>query len=345
MPGARGRREEQAHRLGLKQLEPDPWTLFTEKYKPGDKIGGKVRSITDYGVFIGIEEGVDGMVHKSDISWTAKVNNPTRPLPEGRRRRGHHPQHQPRREEGLLGVKQLWDDPWPTIFNELPPGKLVKAKVVSASSTTASSCSVRDGVEGLIPQNELVLVEGRDGRGGRSQDRRRGRGGDRQHRHAGAAPHARRCAWARRQPTAASDGERQGARRAQSKAPKKARRPRRRPAARSGSSSSRSSARSSVRCTPRRQGDDEDDDEYEDALSVELTRRRRSRRGRRLFRFSGVSSRRMSSEASLGALADGVHPRSEGPGTCIFCDLAAAPPGRSARTARARRRSRTRSSA
>src|SRR5205085_906621 len=63
--------------LGLKQLEPDPWTLFTEKYSPGDKIGGKVRSITDYCVFIGIEEGVDGMVHKSDLSWTAKVNNPS----------------------------------------------------------------------------------------------------------------------------------------------------------------------------------------------------------------------------------------------------------------------------
>ncbi|POA58570.1 30S ribosomal protein S1, partial [Pseudomonas sp. GW460-R15] len=63
--------------LGLKQLEPDPWTIFTEKYHPGDKIAGKVRSLTDYGVFVGIEEGVDGMVHKSDLSWTAKVNNPS----------------------------------------------------------------------------------------------------------------------------------------------------------------------------------------------------------------------------------------------------------------------------
>ncbi|HEU4409212.1 MAG TPA: 30S ribosomal protein S1, partial [Polyangiaceae bacterium] len=62
--------------LGLKQLEPDPWTLFTEKYQPGDKISGKVRSLTDYGVFVGIEEGVDGMVHKSDLSWTIKVQNP-----------------------------------------------------------------------------------------------------------------------------------------------------------------------------------------------------------------------------------------------------------------------------
>src|SRR5512145_2506088 len=63
--------------LGLKQLEPDPWSLFTDKYHPGDKIAGKVRSLTDYGVFVGIEDGVDGMVHKSDLSWTVRVNNPS----------------------------------------------------------------------------------------------------------------------------------------------------------------------------------------------------------------------------------------------------------------------------
>src|ERR1044071_9102260 len=63
--------------LGQKELEPDQWTLFTEKYSPGDKIAGKVRSITDYGVFIGIEEGVDGMVHRSDLSWSVRVNNPS----------------------------------------------------------------------------------------------------------------------------------------------------------------------------------------------------------------------------------------------------------------------------
>src|SRR5690242_11081130 len=62
--------------LGMKQLEPDPWSVFTGAYKPGDKIAGKVRSITDYGVFVGIEEGVDGMVHKTDLSWTVKINNP-----------------------------------------------------------------------------------------------------------------------------------------------------------------------------------------------------------------------------------------------------------------------------
>src|SRR5690348_13661918 len=62
--------------LGLKQLAPDPWHQFASKYNPGDIIRGKVRSLTDYGVFVGIEDGVDGMVHKSDLSWTQRINNP-----------------------------------------------------------------------------------------------------------------------------------------------------------------------------------------------------------------------------------------------------------------------------
>ncbi len=127
--------------LGLKQLEPDPWTLFTEKYKPGDKIGGKVRCITDYGVFIGIEEGVDGMVHKSDLSWTAKVNNPSDLYNKGDDVEAIILSINHDEKKVSLGVKQLWDDPWPTIFNEFPPGKVVEVKVVSASSTTACSCT------------------------------------------------------------------------------------------------------------------------------------------------------------------------------------------------------------
>ena len=145
--------------LGLKQLEPDPWTLFTEKYKPGDKIGGKVRSITDYGVFVGIEEGVDGMVHKSDISWTAKVNNPSDLYKKGDEVEAIILSINHDEKKVSLGVKQLWDDPWPTIFNEFPPGKLVQCKVLSIVDY-GIFVQVRPGVEGHIPQNEIVL--GRD---------------------------------------------------------------------------------------------------------------------------------------------------------------------------------------
>ena len=141
--------------LGLKQLEPDPWTLFTEKYSPGDKIGGKVRSITDYGVFIGIEEGVDGMVHKSDLSWTAKVNNPADLHHKGDDVEAIILSINHDEKKVSLGIKQLWDDPWPTIFSEFPPGKVVDTKVVSTVDYGVF-VRIREGVEGLIPSNELV---------------------------------------------------------------------------------------------------------------------------------------------------------------------------------------------
>src|SRR5580692_3342291 len=141
--------------LGLKQLEPDPWTLFTEKYSPGAKITGKVRSITDYGVFIGIEEGVDGMVHKSDISWTAKINNPSDLYKKGDDVEAIILSINHDEKKVSLGVKQLWDDPWPTIFNEYPPGKLVKGHVISVVDYGVF-VKVKDGIEGLIAQGDLV---------------------------------------------------------------------------------------------------------------------------------------------------------------------------------------------
>jgi small subunit ribosomal protein S1 len=148
--------------LGLKQLEPDPWSIFTERYHPGDKIGGKVRSLTDYGVFIGIEEGVDGMVHKSDLSWTAKVNNPGDMFHKGDDVEAIILSINHDEKKVSLGVKQLYDDPWPTIFNELPAGKQVKAKVISTVDYGAF-VRIREGIEALIPQNELADIPGEDG--------------------------------------------------------------------------------------------------------------------------------------------------------------------------------------
>ena len=108
--------------LGLKQLEPDPWTVFTQKYNPGDIIQGRVRSITDYGVFVGIEDGVDGMVHKSDVSWTQRINNPADLY-----RKGDEVEaiilsinHDDRKVS--LGIKQLYEDPWSFVPAALPRG-------------------------------------------------------------------------------------------------------------------------------------------------------------------------------------------------------------------------------
>jgi small subunit ribosomal protein S1 len=144
--------------LGLKQLEPDPWSVFVEKYHPGDKIGGKVRSITDYGVFIGIEEGVDGMVHKSDLSWTAKVNNPADLHHKGDDVEAIILSINHDEKKVSLGIKQLYDDPWPNMFNELPPGKVVEATVVSLVDY-GIFVRVREGVEGLIAQGDVVQTE------------------------------------------------------------------------------------------------------------------------------------------------------------------------------------------
>ena len=148
--------------LGLKQLEPDPWTLFTEKYSPGDKIGGVVRSITDYGVFIGIEDGVDGMVHKSDLSWTAKVVNPADMFLKGAGVEAIILSINHDEKKVSLGIKQLFDDPWPNIFNEFPPSKVCTCKVISTVDYGVF-VRIRDGVEGLIPSSDILEPMGEDG--------------------------------------------------------------------------------------------------------------------------------------------------------------------------------------
>jgi small subunit ribosomal protein S1 len=148
--------------LGLKQLEPDPWTIFTEKYHPGDKIAGKVRSLTDYGVFVGIEEGVDGMVHKSDLSWTAKVNNPSDLFHKGDDVEAIILSINHDEKKVSLGIKQLFDDPWPSIFNDLPPGKLVEGCKVLSVVDYGVFVKVKDGVEGLISQGDIIVPEGEE---------------------------------------------------------------------------------------------------------------------------------------------------------------------------------------
>jgi len=144
--------------LGLKQLEPDPWSVFTEKYRPGDKIEGKVRSLTDYGVFVGIEEGVDGMVHKSDLSWTVKVNNPADLYHKNDDVEAIILSINHDEKKVSLGIKQLVDDPWPTILNDLPTGTAVEAVVISVVDYGVF-VRVRDGVEALIASSDLVEDE------------------------------------------------------------------------------------------------------------------------------------------------------------------------------------------
>ncbi len=146
--------------LGLKQLEPDPWMLFTDKYHPGDKIAGKVRSLTDYGVFVGIEEGVDGMVHKSDLSWTVRVNNPSDLYHKGDDVEAIILSINHDEKKVSLGIKQLWDDPWPTMLTEYPPGRVIDEAAVLSTVDYGVFVRLREGVEGLVNSNEVVEPEG-----------------------------------------------------------------------------------------------------------------------------------------------------------------------------------------
>jgi small subunit ribosomal protein S1 len=141
--------------LGLKQLEPDPWSIFTDKYKPGDKVGGKVRSITDYGVFVGIEDGVDGMVHKTDLSWTTKVNHPQDMHQKGDDVEAIILSINHDEKKVSLGIKQIWDDPWGDMLSRFLPGTVVEEVAVISVAEYGAFVRVVEGVEALIPNNDI----------------------------------------------------------------------------------------------------------------------------------------------------------------------------------------------
>jgi small subunit ribosomal protein S1 len=141
--------------LGLKQLEPDPWSLFTDKYKPGDKIGGKVRSITDYGVFVGIEDGVDGMVHKTDLSWTTKANHPQDVHQKGDDVEAIILSINHDEKKVSLGIKQIWDDPWGSLLQSYLPGTVVDEVTVTSVCEYGVFVRVTEGIDALISNNEI----------------------------------------------------------------------------------------------------------------------------------------------------------------------------------------------
>jgi small subunit ribosomal protein S1 len=141
--------------LGLKQLEPDPWSVFTDKYKPGDKVGGKVRSLTDYGAFVGIEEGVDGMVHKTDISWSLKINTPGDLLHKGDDVEAIILSINHDEKKVSLGIKQMFDDPWAALVYEYAPGSAVDGKVIAV-------CEYAIFVSLVPGLDAQISVEGQD---------------------------------------------------------------------------------------------------------------------------------------------------------------------------------------
>ena len=140
--------------LGVKQLQPNPWDGLVAKYKVGDKVKGKVKSIVDFGVFVDIGEEVDALIHVSDVSWTKKNVNPTEEFKEGQTVEAMVMAVDRENQKFSLGIKQLEEDPWKKIETRFPVGTVVEAEVVRVTDFGAF-VELETGIEGLIHISEL----------------------------------------------------------------------------------------------------------------------------------------------------------------------------------------------
>jgi small subunit ribosomal protein S1 len=148
------KRDEQKIALGIRQLESNPWTHVPKKYPPGTRISGKVRNLTNFGAFIEVEEGIDGMVHVSDLSWTRKVTNPAEVLKKGQRVDAVVLEVDPANQRMSLGIKQIETDPWRNIEQRYRIGDLIKGKVVKLTSFGAF-VELPDKLEGLVHISQI----------------------------------------------------------------------------------------------------------------------------------------------------------------------------------------------
>jgi small subunit ribosomal protein S1 len=140
--------------LGMKQTEANPWTLLEDKYPIGSVIKGQVRNVTDFGIFVGVEEGVDGLVHVSDISWTQRVKHPGELFKKGDEVEAVVLNIDVENERFSLGIKQLQPDPWDTLSERSPVGSRVKGKITKTTDFGAF-VEIEPGIEGLVHVSEL----------------------------------------------------------------------------------------------------------------------------------------------------------------------------------------------
>ncbi len=140
--------------LGLKQAQVNPWTVIGEKYPVGTKIEGQIKNVTDFGIFIGMEEGIDGLVHVSDMSWTKRIKHPGELYSKGQTVQAVVLNIDPENERLSLGIKQLTPDPWTEIPVKFKAGTKVKGKVTSVTDFGVF-LEIEEGIEGLIHVSEL----------------------------------------------------------------------------------------------------------------------------------------------------------------------------------------------
>ena len=147
-------KDEQKISLGIRQTEMNPWDAVAQKYPIGTRVKGKVRNFTNYGAFVEIQEGIDGMIHVSDMSWTRKINHPSEVLKKGDEVEAVVLEVDPANQRISLGLKQAQDDPWTSISSKYHVGQLVKGKVSKLASFGAF-VEIEEGVDGLVHISQI----------------------------------------------------------------------------------------------------------------------------------------------------------------------------------------------
>jgi small subunit ribosomal protein S1 len=140
--------------LGMKQLEPNPWDVIADKYPIGTTIAGRIKNITDFGVFIGIDEGIDGLVHISDISWTKRVKHPSEVFKKNQEVQAIVLNIDKQNERFSLGIKQLEPDPWETIPERYPLGAVIEGPITNVTDF-GLFVELEEGIEGLVHVSEI----------------------------------------------------------------------------------------------------------------------------------------------------------------------------------------------
>jgi small subunit ribosomal protein S1 len=140
--------------LGMKQVVPNPWDVISEKYPVGTTIAGKIKNITDFGLFIGIDEGIDGLVHISDISWTKRIKHPSELFQKGDVVQAIVLDIEKENERFSLGIKQLQNDPWASVAERYEVGKEITGTVTNVTDF-GIFVELEEGIEGLVHVSEI----------------------------------------------------------------------------------------------------------------------------------------------------------------------------------------------
>lgn len=140
--------------LGVKQLESNPWKTIEEKYPAGTVLEGKIRNLTDYGAFIELEGGIDGLIHISDISWSKRIEHPSEIIEKGKNVKAIVLEVNSERKKISLGLKQLTPDPWLTVDEKYKPGDVVSGEITKVTDF-GMFVELEDGVEGLVHNSEF----------------------------------------------------------------------------------------------------------------------------------------------------------------------------------------------